>query len=33
MPRAAISVATRIRTSPALKSASARVRAPWLLLP
>ena len=32
-PRAAMSVATRIRIRPSLKSARARVRAPWLLLP
>ena len=32
-PRAARSVATSTATRPALKSASARVRAPWLLLP
>ena len=33
MPRAAMSVATSTSTPPSLKSASARVRAPWLLLP
>ena len=33
MPRAAMSVATSTRTSPLLKPAKARVRAPWLLLP
>ncbi len=32
-PRAAMSVATSARTRPCLKSASARVRAFWLLLP
>ena len=32
-PRAAMSVATSTRALPRLKSASARVRAPWLLLP
>jgi ATP-dependent RNA helicase RhlE len=33
IPRAAISVATKTLTLPALKSAKARVRAPWDLLP
>ena len=33
MPRAAMSVATRIGTSPDLNSASARSRCGWLLLP
>ncbi len=33
MPRAAMSVATRARSSPVLKPASAWVRALWLLLP
>src|SRR5512144_2466342 len=33
MPRAATSVATRTANRPALKSASARTRCGWLLLP
>ena len=33
MPRAAMSVATRMRSSPSRKAPSARSRWPWLLLP